>query len=384
MDRLAWGLVGGGEDSQIGFAHRAGATLDRRFELVAGAMDADPARGREYAKRIGVEPDRAYGDWREMLDGERIRDDRPHLVTVATPNATHFEISKSYLEAGFHVLCEKPLTMTPDSAWELCKIARANERILAVNYGYSGYPMLRQAKAMVRRGELGRIRVVVAEFAGGFLADARDMENPRVKWRFDPEQVGVSSITGDAGIHALHAACFATGQYVRSLSADFATGIEGRKLEDDSLIAFRMTSGTVGRLWSSGLAIGRAHGLTLQIFGERGGLQWQQEHPGQIKWTPLGEATQILEKGGSNLHPEAERAARIPIGHPEGMVFAFSNIYRDLADVIASALNGREPDPLALDFPRATDGAHSIDAIHAAAKSAELNGIWTEVPQRSI
>ena len=209
MERLAWGLVGGGEDSQIGFAHRAGATLDRRFEFVAGALDIDPDKGREYAGRLGLSQERAYGDWREMLGSERIRDDRPHLVTVATPNATHFEISKSFIEAGFHVLCEKPLTMNPDTAWELCSIAKANGRILAVNYGYSGYPMLRQIKAMVRREKLGRIRVVVAEFAGGFHADARDMENPRVKWRFDPDQVGVSSITGDAGIHALHAACFA-------------------------------------------------------------------------------------------------------------------------------------------------------------------------------
>ena len=220
--------------------------------------------------RYGIAADRAYGSWREMLAVETHRPDRLDLVTVATPNATHYEITHALLSAGFHVLCEKPITMNLGEARDIVALARDVGRVCAVNYGYSGYPLVRHMKAAVHRGDLGRIRVVHAEFAGGFFADAADAENPRVKWRFDPAQAGISAVTADAGIHALHLACYVTGHPITTLSADFASCIPGRELEDDSLIAFRMADGAVGRLWTSGLAIGRSHGLTLQIFGEKG------------------------------------------------------------------------------------------------------------------
>src|SRR5262245_40143668 len=205
-------MIGGGEGSQIGFAHRAASALDGRFQFVAGALDIDPDRGRTYGVSLGLDPSRAYGDWREMLAGERDRDDRPRLVTVATPNATHFEIAGAFLEAGFHVLCEKPMTMTLEDGRALVEIAARSGRTCAVNYGYSGDPMMRHMRAMVARGDLGATRVVVAEFAGGFMADAADADNPRVRWRFDPKQAGFSAVTMDCGIHAIHLACFVTGQ----------------------------------------------------------------------------------------------------------------------------------------------------------------------------
>jgi len=379
LAKIGWGLIGGGEGSQIGFAHRAGAELDRKFRLRAGALDVDPDRAKSFGVSLGLDADRAYGHWREMLEKERGRDDRVELVTVATPNATHFEISKSFLTAGFHVLCEKPMTMTVEEARELVAITKETGCICAVNYGYSGYPLVREMQAMTAEGMLGRIRVIVAEFAGGFMADAADADNPRVRWRFDPGQAGVSAVSLDAGIHALHMACFVTGQSIRSVSSDFAHGVAGRELEDDSLTAFRMNDGTIGRAWASGLAIGRAHGLTLQVFGETGGLRWSQEQPNQLYWTPLNEPTRILERGAPGLSSAARRASRVTVGHAEGLPLAFANIYRDLSEVLAARKSGAAPDPLALGYPTAEDGLHSISVIHAMAESARNEGRWTDV-----
>ena len=379
MSKLAWGLIGGGEDSQIGRAHRTAAGLDGAFAFTAGALDIDPARGRAFALSLGIAEDRAYGTWREMLDRESKRPDRLDLVTVATPNQTHFEITKAFLEAGFNVLCEKPMTATVAEAEEIVAVARETGRLCAVNYGYSGYPLVRQMRAMATGGGLGRIRLVVAEFAHGFHADADDADNPRIRWRYDPDQAGVSSVLADAGSHALHMACFVTGQRVTRLSADFASCIEGRALEDDAQIAFRMNGGAVGRLWTSAVAVGRVHGLTLQVFGETGGLRWAQEQPNQLLWTPLNETTRVLERGSPNLSPAAQRASRLVVGHPEGMLGAFGNIYGDLAEVVLAGKDGRTPSAEALHYPSATDGRHSIAIIHAAAASAKADGVWTAV-----
>ena len=376
---LNWGLIGGGEGSQIGFAHRIGAELDGKFRFAAGALDVDPTRSRDYGKRLGLQEDRAYGNWKEMLEAESARKDRIDLVTVATPNETHFEISKAFLEKGFHVFCEKPLTTDLEDAKTLVKTARELNQVNAVNFGYSGYPLVRQMRAAIQRGELGKIRVVFAEFAGGFFADAADADNPRVRWRFDPKQAGVSAVTADAGIHALHMACFVTGQRVSSLSADFANFVEGRVLEDDSMVSFRMNRGTVGRLWTSGLAVGRAHGLRIQVFGEKGGFRWEQEQPNQLHWTPLGEPTRILERGAEGLKPEATRASRITVGHAEGMPLAFANLYRDLGDRIQALKEGRDPDPMSTEHPSFEDGFHTLDFVHAAVKSAREGSRWVEI-----
>ncbi len=235
MTKLNWGIVGGGEGSQIGLAHRIGSGMDNAFAFAAGAMDVDPQKGREYGIRLGLDEDRAYGNWRDMLESEREREDRIDLVTVATPNSTHFEITKAFLEAGFHVLCEKPMTMTVAEADEIVALSTSTGQICAVNYGYSGFPMVRQMRAMVARGDLGKVRAFVAEFSHGFHADTADLDNPRVRWRYDPKQAGVSAQFADCGIHALHMASFVLGQEVEKLSADFASCLPGRELEDDAL-----------------------------------------------------------------------------------------------------------------------------------------------------
>lgn len=376
--RLNWGMIGGGEGSQIGPAHRIAAGMDGLFTFAAGALDAEPARGRDYAQRLGVAADRAYGDWKEMLEGERNRPDRVELVTIATPNATHYPIAKAFLQAGFHVLVEKPMTVTVEESEDLVRTARAVNRICAVNYGYTGYALVRHMKAMVARGDIGKVRLVVAEFAHGHHADAADADNPRVRWRYDPAQAGVSAQFADCGIHALHMASFVLGQEAVKLQADFASCLPVRTLEDDAMVNLRFSGGTVGRLWTSSVAIGRQHGLTLQVFGETGGLRWAQEQPNQLHYMPLGKRLQIIERGEGNLSPEADRASRVTVGHAEGMPEAFANIYRDLADTITALNAGRTPDPAANLFPKAEDGLRSIAAIHAAVTSAKADGAWTD------
>jgi len=378
MAKLSWGMIGGGEGSQIGPAHRLGAGLDGLFEFQAGALDHRPDQGREYGQRLGLPAQRAYGDWREMLAGETGRKDRIDLVTIATPNATHFEITKAFLEAGFNVLCEKPMTMTVEEGEEIVRVARATGKICAVNYGYSGYSLVRHMRAMVARGDLGAIRLVKAEFAHGHHADAADADNPRVRWRYDPAQAGVSAQFADCGIHALHMASFVTGQEVTSLSADCVSCIASRELEDDAMVNFRMDGGAVGRLWTSSVAIGRQHGLGIQVFGEKGGLRWSQEHPNQLYWMPLGERLQIIERGEGNLSPEADRTSRVTVGHAEGMPLAFANIYKDLAEAISAQKADRAIDPAANLYPRAEDGLRSMAAVVAVAQSGKQDGAWLD------
>jgi predicted dehydrogenase len=383
MTRLNWGMIGGGEGSQIGPVHRISAGLDGQFARVAGALDAVPERGKAFARSLGIAPDRCYGDWREMLEGERNRPDRLDLVTVATPNATHHAITKAFLEAGINVLCEKPMTVTLAEAEDIAATARRSGAVCAVNYGYTGYPLVRHMRAMVARGDLGQLRLAVVEFSHGFHADAADAENPRMRWRYDPAQAGQSGQFADCGIHALHMASYVSGQNARDLSSDFLSTIASRKLEDDAMVNVRMDGGTTVRLWTSSVAVGSFHGLNIRLFGEKGGLRWAQQWPDQLFWTPLNGRTEVIERGSADS-PEAARATRIATGHSEGMLVAFANIYADLAEVIRAGRAGRAPDPLACQFPTAEDGLRSIAAIGAAVESAAQGGAWTDARPASL
>ena len=378
MTRFSWGMIGGGESSQIGPVHRISSALDARFELKAGALDADPAKGKEFAIRLGVAPDRAYSDWKNMLAGEKNRKDRIDLVTVATPNTTHHDITKAFLEAGIHVLCEKPMTVTVDEAEDIVATSKRTGAICAVNYGYTGYALVRHMRAMIARGDLGMVRLIVVEFSHGFHADASDADNPRMRWRYDPAQAGISGQFADCGIHALHMASFVSGQNARELSADFVSTIASRKLEDDGMVNLRMDGGTTVRLWTSSVAVGSFHGLNIRVFGEKGGLRWAQQWPDQLYWTPLNGRTETIERGSGGLSLDAERATRIATGHSEGMLVAFANIYADLAEVIEARKNKSAPNPLALHFPTAVDGLRSIAAIKASVESAKARGAWTD------
>ncbi len=370
MTKLKWGMIGGGEGSQIGPAHRLGALADGLFEFSAAALDHRPDVGRTYAKSLGISEDRADGDWKEMLTREKNREDRIDLVTVATPNSTHFEITKSFLEAGFNVLCEKPMTMTVDEGEEIVKIASKSGKLCTVNYCYSAYPMVRQARDMVQNGELGKIRLIVTNFSHGHHGNAEDANNPRVRWRYDPQMAGVSGQFADCGIHALHMASFIGNDEVESVSADFASTIKGRELEDDAMVNFRMSSGIVGRLWTSSVAIGRQHGFDIQVFGEKAGLKWKSEHPNQLIYSKVGNRTEIIEKGENNLCEDALRLSRVAIAHPEGFPLAVANIYVD----IAATLKGDKR----ANLPTASDGLRSMAAVYSATESAKNNGKWTD------
>lgn len=370
MTKLKWGMIGGGEGSQIGPAHRLGALADGLFEFSAAALDHRPDVGRTYAKSLGISEDRAYGDWKEMLTREKNREDRIDLVTVATPNSTHFEITKSFLEAGFNVLCEKPMTMTVDEGEEIVKIASKSGKLCTVNYCYSAYPMVRQARDMVQNGELGKIRLIVTNFSHGHHGNAEDANNPRVRWRYDPQMAGVSGQFADCGIHALHMASFIGNDEVESVSADFASTIKGRELEDDAMVNFRMSSGIVGRLWTSSVAIGRQHGFDIQVFGEKAGLKWKSEHPNQLIYSKVGNRTEIIEKGENNLCEDALRLSRVAIAHPEGFPLAVANIYVDIAATIKGEKRAN--------LPTASDGLRSMAAVYSATESAKNNGKWTD------
>ena len=384
MARLNWGMIGGGEGSQIGPVHRICAALDGQYAMVAGALDADPAKGIAFAQRLGVAPDRAYGDWREMLAREKDRPDRLDLVTVATPNATHYAITKAFLEAGINVLCEKPMTVTVDEAEDVVATAARSGTVCAVNYGYTGYALVRHMRAMVARGDLGRIRLIVVEFSHGFHADAADADNPRMRWRYDPAQAGISGQFADCGIHALHMASYVSGQNAQELAADFVSAVPGRSLEDDAMVNVRMDGGTRVRLWTSSVAVGSFHGLNIRVFGEKGGLRWAQQWPDQLHWTPLNGRTEVIERGTGDLSAEASRATRIATGHSEGMLVAFANIYADLAEVIHAKREGRSPDPIACHFPTASDGLRSIAAIRAAVASSSRAGEWVDARTPSL
>lgn len=291
-------------------------------------------------------------------------------VTVATPNSTHFEITKAFLEAGFNVLCEKPMTMTVEEGEEIVRVAEAAGKICAVNYCYSAYPMVREMREMVRTGQIGKVRLVVTNFSHGHHGDATQADNPRVRWRYDPKMAGVSGQFADCGIHAMHMASFVAGQEVETLSADFASTISSRVLEDDAMVNFRMSGGAVGRLWTSSVAIGRQHGFDIQVFGETGGLRWMSEQPNQVWYTPVGGRTQIMEKGEADLSDEAGRLSRVAIAHPEGFPLAVANIYVD----IAARIKGEARDGL----PSAADGVRSMAAVYAAVKSAKSDGAWVD------
>ena len=383
MTRLNWGMIGGGEGSQIGPAHRISSSIDGLYTMAAGALDADPDKGRDFARRLGIDPTRCYGDWKEMLAGERGRKDRVDLVTVATPNATHHAITKAFLEAGINVLCEKPMTVTVEEAEDIAETARRSGAICAVNYGYTGYPLVRHMRAMVARGDLGRLRLVVVEFSHGFHADAADADNPRMRWRYDPALAGTSGQFADCGIHALHMASYVSGENARELSSDFVSTIASRKLEDDAMVSVRMDGGTTVRLWTSSVAVGSFHGLNIRVFGEKGGLRWAQQWPDQLYWTPVNGRTEVIERGSADS-PEAARATRIATGHSEGMLVAFANLYADLAEVIRARREGRTPEPIACHYPTAVDGLRSIAAIRAAVDSAKQGGLWTEARPPSL
>lgn len=373
---LRLGMVGGGEGAYIGNIHRISARLDNGFQLVAGAFDVDAERGLRFAQSVGIDDSRAYRNYQDMVQGELSRSDRVDAVAICTPNHTHFPIAKAFLEAGFDVICEKPLTTTLEDAIELEKIVRSTQRFMGVTYTYSGYPMVHEAREMVAAGLLGNIRVVQVEYPLEWMATAIEQQgNAQAAWRTDPKKSGRGGSIGDIGTHAYHLAGFVTGLKLASLSADLATFVEGRALDDNAHVMLRYEGGARGLLWSSQVAIGCSNGIRLRVFGDKGALTWFQEQPNELEFTRLFGRTERIKRGADDLSAAAKSRTRTPPGHPEGYLEAFGNLYAGFAEAIRARLEGREPSSLGQNLPGVYDGLKGVAFVDAVVDSAQAGGV---------
>ncbi|MEW9612782.1 Gfo/Idh/MocA family oxidoreductase [Shinella sp. S4-D37] len=371
-------MVGGGEGAYIGGIHRFAARLDNHFDLVAGAFDVDAARGHAFAAKNFIAPDRSHGDYAAMVEGERGRDDRIDVVAICTPNHTHYPIAKAFLEAGIDVICEKPMTTTLEDAIALHELAQQTGRFLGVTYTYSGYPMVHEARAMVARGDIGKVRVVQVEYPLEWMATGIELQgNQQAAWRTDPQKNGRGGSIGDIGTHAYHLAGFVTGLKAEAIAADLATFVEGRALDDNAHVMIRYESGARGLLWSSQVAIGQSNGLRLRVFGETGSLVWHQEHPNELVFTKLFGAPETIKRGRDDLSEDARARTRTPPGHPEGYIEAFTNLYSGFAAIIRANAEGRAAGPMGEGVPASYDGLKGVAFVDAVVDSHEKhNGGW--------
>lgn len=378
--RLRLGMVGGGRGAFIGAVHRIAARLDDRWELVAGALSSDPERAIQSGKDLLLHDDRVYRDFNEMARGERRLKEGIDAVAIVTPNHAHAAAARAFLRAGIHVICDKPLTTTRREADQLAKLARDSGLIFAVTHNYTGYPLVRQARAMVNGGDLGAIRVVQVEYAQDWLATRiEETGSKQAEWRTDPARSGPAGAVGDIGTHAFNLAEFVTGEEVTSLAADLRTFVQGRKLDDNAHMMLRFGSGAQGMLWCSQVAAGQENGLRIRIYGEKGGLEWHQESPNVLVHSPLGEPPRLIRRNGAGATAVAQSASRIPAGHPEGYLEGFAQLYRDLAEQIAARLEGRTPDPLSLEVPTVEDGVRGVRFIEAAVRSSRKKSTWVDL-----
>lgn len=377
--RIRLGMVGGGEGAFIGAVHRIAARLDDRFELVAGALSASPDKARRSGASLGLVPDRSYPDFETMARQEGGRADGIEAVAIVTPNHVHAPAAKAFLAAGIHVICDKPMTLTLAEARDLKAAAEASGRLFVLTHNYTGYPLVRQARAMVRSGDLGDIRVVQVEYAQDWLAErTEDTGNKQAEWRTDPARTGAGGCIGDIGTHAYNLADFVTGLEVATLCADLTSFVPGRRVDDNAQILLRYASGARGVLWASQVASGNENALRLRVFGTRGGLDWSQQDPNRLVWSRLGEPQTILTRGGPQTGPDAARVTRVPPGHPEGYLEAFATIYAEAAEAILAHREGR-PAGHDVMHPGVEDGVKGLAFIDAAVRSAQAGAAWVEV-----
>ena len=374
MRRIRLGMVGGGQGAFIGGVHRMAARLYDRFELVAAALSSDPARARASGSELGLEPARVYADFRAMALAEAARPDGIEVVAVVTPNHLHHAVACAFIDAGIHVICDKPLTRTLDEAIDLVARVRQSGVLLGVTYTYSGYPMVRHARELVQSGALGEIRVVQVEYAQDWLAqDLEQSGQKQALWRTDPALAGAGGCIGDIGTHAYHLACFVSGLAVSQLAADLSTFVAGRQVDDDAHVSLRFDNGARGHLWASQVAAGCQNALALRVFGSHGSLSFRQEAPDELWYTPLGAPTQRLTRGGPGLGLAAAQATRIPGGHPEGYLEAFAQLYREMADQIHARQAGQTSVQALPDVQAGADGMHFVEA---ALRSHAQGGAW--------
>jgi predicted dehydrogenase len=367
-------MVGGGPSAFIGEVHRRAARLDGEMELAAGAFSSDPDKSRRMGRELHLAEDRVYGSYDEMAECEAALpdDERIDVVSIVTPNHLHFEVARTFIERGFHVVCDKPLTTTLEDAEALCRLVSERDVVFALTHNYAGYPMVKQARELVHEGELGEIRKVVAEYPQGWLATALEKAGDKqAAWRTDPERAGVSAAIGDIGSHAEHLARYVTDLNAEALFAETTSFVEGRALEDDATILVRYEGGARGLLYCSQVSVGEKNSLRLRVYGTKASLDWQQEAPNQLAVRYADAPDETYERGGAYLAGAAQANARLPAGHPEGFIEAFANVYRAVAaDIAARSDDGGSTSEL-LDYPTVRDGALGVHFIHKAIESAE-------------
>lgn len=376
---LRLGMIGGGVSSFIGQVHRAAAQMDGRYRLVAAALSSDPDRSRLQAEQLNIP--RGYGDGETLLREEARREEGAEVIAILTPNNSHFALAKLALELGFHVVCEKPLVNGVEQARELEVVAQQSGRCFCMAYGYTGYPMVRQARAMVENGELGEIRQLQCDYVQGHLASLTEAEAAGHDWHMDPAMVGESMILNDIATHAFHMLEYVSGLQAHELSADVVASVAGRDAHDNANVMLRYTNGARGMMWVTQAAAGAEHGLSFRVFGSKGGLEWHQEHPNQLLFRRLDGAPILLTKAANGLHEASTRVSRVAFGHPEGYREAFSSLYYDLFEDISANAKGVNPPSLACWYPTLADGVRGVEFSAAALSSSQSNGDWVTLPR---
>lgn len=373
------GMVGGGQGAFIGGVHRIAARLDGEFSLVAGALSSDPQRARASAVELRLDPERSYDSFAEMAKAEASRPDGIEAVAIVTPNHMHWPVAKAFLEAGIHVICDKPMTSSLADARKLAALAESSGRVFVLTHNYTGYPMVRQAREMVAKGELGQIRVVQAEYPQDWLTEkVEDAGSKQAGWRTDPAQSGAGGATGDIGTHAYNLVRFVTGLQLDSLAADLDSFVAGRRLDDNAHIFLRFAGGAKGMIWASQVAPGNENALRLRVYGDRGGLEWSQEQPNHLWFTPFGQPKRLITRGGATAGAAAARVSRIPAGHPEGYLEGFATLYVEAARAIRAARTGKEPGQDVV-YPTVADGLEGVAFVEACVESSRKNGAWTRL-----
>ncbi len=382
MTKLKMGMVGGGKDAFIGAVHRMAAALDGQIDFVAGALSSTPEKAKASGVELGLDKNRAYGSWEEMLDGEQAlpEDERIDFVSVVTPNHMHFPVAHAFAEVGFNVVSDKPLVHTSEQADELIKTVEKNGVVFAVTYNYSGYPMVKEAKHLVESGQLGKIRKIIVEYNQGWLAE--EVSNKQADWRTDPSKSGIAGAIGDIGSHAEQLVSYVTGLELGSICADLTSFVPGRQLDDDGNLLLRFEGGAKGVLIASQISSGEENSLRLKVYGETGGLEWHQEEPMNLYVKPNGEPVQLRRPNNPYLSDAAKNASRIPAGHPEAFLEAFANVYRGAAAAVRARKEGGAVPEDALDFPTVYDGARGVHFIEKTVESSQSDQKWTDARWR--
>lgn len=376
--RLRLGMVGGGPGAFIGAVHRIAARIDDRYELVAAALTSDPERSLAGAKELNIS--RGYRSFGEMAAAESNREDGIEVVSIVTPNNLHYAPAKAFLDAGVHIICDKPLTTTLEDALELANIVKRTGLVFGLTHNYTGYPMVRQAREMVHAGELGPIRLVQVEYVQDWLTTPLEKTGQKqAEWRTDPARSGPAGSLGDIGTHAFNLACFVTGLAVEKVAADVTTFVSGRRLDDNVHVMLRFSKGAKGGLWATQVAPGNENNLHLRVYGEKAGLDWRQEEPNVLIFSPFGQTRRTITRGSAGAGRAAAHATRIPSGHPEGYLEGFAQLYTDIAEQIAAKIEKRPPNPDALLVPGVQDGVDEVKFVNAVLESSRNGSAWTTI-----